>query len=109
MREAPSLSVIKSLTDAGAKIRAFDPVATENARKLIDSNGVHYCSNAYEALEGSDALVIVTEWNEFRHPDFDRVKSLLKAPLIFDGRNLYSPAQMRDLGFTYFGIGRNPR
>jgi UDPglucose 6-dehydrogenase len=107
MREAPSLSVISALTEAGARIRAFDPVAVETARKAIGSNGsLTYCSNAYDAIEGADALVIVTEWNEFRHPDFARIKATLKAPVIFDGRNLYSPAQMRGLGFTYFGIGR---
>jgi UDPglucose 6-dehydrogenase len=108
MREAPALSVIESLTDAGAKIRAFDPVATENAKKLIDAKDVHYCTNAYEAIEGADALVIVTEWNEFRTPDFARIKSMLKSPVIFDGRNLYQPSQMKAQGFKYFGIGRNP-
>ena len=77
-------------------------------RKLLDG-GVHFCSNAYEALEGADALVIVTEWNEFRHPDFGRIKSLLKSPVIFDGRNIYNPVQLRGLGFTYFGIGRTPK
>jgi UDPglucose 6-dehydrogenase len=112
MREAPALSVVASLTEAGAKIRAFDPVATDNARKLISAFGakdVHYCTNAYEAIEGADALVVVTEWNEFRHPDFARVKQLLREPLVFDGRNIYAPAQMRELGFTYYGIGRNPK
>lgn len=108
MREAPSLSVIGALMEAGAGIRAFDPVATPNARKLLGA-GVHFCANPYEALEGADALVIVTEWNEFRNPDFDRIKKLLKAPIIFDGRNLYNPALMRGMGFSYFGIGRNPK
>lgn len=106
MREAPALSVIGSLLEAGARVRAFDPVATENARKLLPTS-VQFCSNAYDAIEGADALVIVTEWNEFRHPDFERIKKTLKSPLIFDGRNLYSPAQMRGLGFSYFGIGRS--
>jgi UDPglucose 6-dehydrogenase len=111
MREAPALTVISELTKAGAKIRAFDPVATENARRMIDSrNGqVEFCESSMDCLKGADALLIVTEWNEFRHPDFDRIKSLLKAPLIFDGRNLFAPAQMSALGFTYYGIGRNPR
>jgi UDPglucose 6-dehydrogenase len=106
MREAPSLSVIESLVEAGATIRAFDPVATENARKMLGA-GVHYCSNPYDAVEGADALIIVTEWNEFRHPDFARVKSLLKAPVIFDGRNLFEPRQMVKAGFSYYGIGRS--
>jgi UDPglucose 6-dehydrogenase len=106
MREAPALSVIGSLIEAGARVRAFDPVATDNARKLLPAS-VQFCSNAYDAIEGADALVIVTEWNEFRHPDFDRIKKTLKSPLIFDGRNLYSPSQMKGLGFSYFGIGRS--
>jgi UDPglucose 6-dehydrogenase len=107
MREAPSLSVVKALSGSRVRIRAFDPVATETARKAIGKEAdVHYCTNAYEALEGADALVIVTEWNEFRHPDFARIKSLLKSPVIFDGRNIYNPAQMRGLGFKYFGVGR---
>jgi UDPglucose 6-dehydrogenase len=105
MREAPAITISEELLAAGAKVRAFDPVAAENAKKLISSE-VKFCSNAYEALEGADALLLVTEWNEFRHPDFSKVKSTLKSPRIFDGRNLYSPKQMRSLGFKYSGIGR---
>jgi UDPglucose 6-dehydrogenase len=105
MREAPSLTIIQELLDAGAQVRAFDPVAIANARKILEDR-VTYCSGSYEALQGADALVIVTEWNEFRHPDFARLKAALKQPLIFDGRNLYPPSQMEQAGFRYFSIGR---
>jgi UDPglucose 6-dehydrogenase len=105
MREAPSLAVIEGLLGAGARVRAFDPVATENARKILE-NRVTFAASSYEALQGCDALIIVTEWNEFRHPDFDRIRSALKQPVIFDGRNLYNPALLEKMGFTYRGIGR---
>jgi UDPglucose 6-dehydrogenase len=105
MREAPSTVIIDDLIAAGAQIRAFDPVATETAKKAIGPK-ITYCESAYDALEGADALLIATEWNEFRHPDFAQMKKLLKTPLIFDGRNLYPPQTVRGLGFTYYGIGR---
>ncbi len=105
MREAPAITIIEDLLSAGAQIRAFDPVATEVAKKQIKGS-LTYCDNAYDALTGADALLLVTEWNEFRHPDFDRIKKSLKSPLIFDGRNVFTPAQMQQLGFKYFGIGR---
>lgn len=107
MREAPAITIIDDLVKAGAKIKAFDPVATENAMKVIPGKNVQFCANAYEAAEGADALLLVTEWNEFRHADFTRVKSLLKNPVVFDGRNIFEPAQMAKAGFKYFGIGRN--
>jgi UDPglucose 6-dehydrogenase len=106
MREAPSLSIIDGLTAAGAKVRAYDPVATENAREHLGSKAV-FCSKAFEAAEGADALLVVTEWNEFRHPDFAQIKKSLKQPVIFDGRNIYNPEQLRKLGFSYYGIGRS--
>jgi UDPglucose 6-dehydrogenase len=106
MREAPALTLIEELLSAGAKVRAFDPVARENAERILGSR-VTFCPLAYDALEGADALVVVTEWNEFRHPDFDRVKKLLRTPVVFDGRNLYNPKQLRELGFKYYGIGRS--
>ncbi len=106
MREAPSQTIINELVEAGAKIRAFDPVATDNAKKYIGDK-VTYCASNYEAIEGADALLLVTEWNEFRHPDFARIKSSLKQPVIFDGRNVYNPAALREMGFTYFGVGRS--
>jgi len=105
MREAPAITIIDELIKAGATVRAFDPVATENARKIIGEK-VTYCSSAYEVTENADALLLVTEWNEFRHPDFDQIKKELKSPVIFDGRNVYHAEQLRKLGFTYYGIGR---
>jgi UDPglucose 6-dehydrogenase len=108
MREAPSLPLIRALVADGARVRAFDPEATREAKaQLSDVGGqVTFCRRSYEACEGADALVLVTEWNEFREPDFDRVKSLLKTPVVFDGRNIYNPETLRRLGFTYFGVGR---
>ena len=106
MREAPSLTLISDLVAQGAQVRAFDPVAAANAKSILGEQGIHYCHSVYEALEGADALVVVTEWNEFRHPDFAQVKSLLKQPLVFDGRNMYSPKKMAELGFEYHSIGR---
>ena len=107
MREAPSLVVIEELLGCGAKVRVHDPEALENARSLLGKR-VSYHKTNYEAVTGADALVICTEWNEFRHPDFERIKAALKHPVIFDGRNLYDPEQMRTLGFKYFSIGRQP-
>lgn len=105
MREAPSVPVIKMLLDNGARIKAFDPAAMENAKFYLN-NLIDYANNMYDALTGADALVIFTEWNEFRNPDFKTVKSLLKEPLIFDGRNVYDLDDMEELGFTYYSIGR---
>jgi UDPglucose 6-dehydrogenase len=105
MREAPSIEVIEGLLGKGAQVVAHDPVAERSARRYFGER-IRYAALPYEALEGVDALFIVTEWNEFRHPDFERMKALMKAPVIFDGRNIYDPARMRELGFTYQGIGR---
>jgi UDPglucose 6-dehydrogenase len=107
MREAPSLVVIEELLAAGAKVRIHDPEALDNARRIFGERAT-YCSLNHEALEGADALLILTEWNEFRHPNFQRIKNLLKQPVIFDGRNLYDPALMRALNFKYYSIGRRP-
>ncbi len=104
MREAPAVEVIEGLLGKGATVAAFDPVATEVARRRFGSR-VKF-TGMYDTLQGADALVVVTEWNEFRHPDFDRIKSALKQPVIFDGRNVYAPERMRSLGFTYYGVGR---
>ena len=110
MREAPSRVVIDALLAADASVRAYDPVASNEARRLYaNAQHVHrlqFCKNAYEAAEGADALLIATEWKEFRSPDYERLKTLLLQPLIFDGRNLYDPALMQRLGFEYFAIGR---
>lgn len=105
MREAPALSIIEMLLDRGAAVHVHDPVAMEEGKKRL-GNRVSYFENNYETLRGADALVVVTEWNEFRRPDFDRVKSLLKSPVIFDGRNIYDPQRLTEKGFVYYGIGR---
>ncbi|MEK6705813.1 MAG: UDP-glucose/GDP-mannose dehydrogenase family protein [Bdellovibrionota bacterium] len=108
MREAPALIIIEELLKAGAKVRAYDPVAEETTKKVIGEK-ITYCSSAYDAANGADALVLVTEWNEFRNPDFDHLKALLKTPIIFDGRNVYNPAHLQKQGYTYYGIGRGAR
>jgi UDPglucose 6-dehydrogenase len=108
MREAPSRTIIESLLAAGVQIRAYDPIAAAEARRIY-GEALVLGRNAYEAAEGADALVIVTEWQEFRSPDFERLRQLLKAPVIFDGRNLYDPASVARLGFTYYAIGRGER
>jgi len=105
MREAPSIEVIEGLLAKGAKVVAHDPVAEHTARRVFGDR-IRYTQVPYEAVEGADALFVVTEWNEFRHPDFDRMKALMKSPVIFDGRNIYDPVRMRELGFTYMGLGR---
>jgi UDPglucose 6-dehydrogenase len=105
-REAPSLSIIVALQKAGVRIRAHDPAAMAEMKRRVGS-AVHFCDNNYDALKGVDALVLVTEWNDFRRPDFDRMKSLMKHPVIFDGRNIYDPKVMADKGFIYYGIGRS--
>jgi UDPglucose 6-dehydrogenase len=105
MREAPAITIVEKLLAMGASIRAYDPEATETARKVFGDK-ITYCSHNYDALTGADALAVVTEWNEFREPDFNKIKELLKTPVVFDGRNIYSPEQMRGLGFEYFSIGR---
>lgn len=105
MREAPALTLIESLNKAGAKVVAHDPAAMhETQRKIGDA--IEYAESNYGALEGADALVVVTDWNEYRHPDFAKIKSTLKQPVVVDGRNLYDPEKMRALGFTYLSIGR---
>jgi UDPglucose 6-dehydrogenase len=105
MREAPSIAIANRLLELGAAVRAYDPEAAETARRLF-GNRIAVCEKSYDALNGADALAIVTEWNEFREPDFKRIKQLLKTPVVFDGRNIYSPEHMRALGFTYVSIGR---
>jgi UDPglucose 6-dehydrogenase len=105
MREAPAVPIIRGLLERGAVVRAFDPEARQMAKRIF-GNDIGYARSAYDALSGADALLVVTEWNEFREPDFARMKRLMKTPIIFDGRNLYDPAQIRGLGFTYTSIGR---
>ena len=104
MREAPSLDIAKVLLAAGAEVRGYDPAAVERSRMLLP--GVEYLKDAYQVAAGADALVLVTEWNEFRQLDMARIKQLMRRPIIIDGRNIYDPSLMRELGFTYRGIGR---
>jgi UDPglucose 6-dehydrogenase len=107
MREAPSRVLIDALLQRGASVQAYDPVAVTEARRAIgEREGLGYATSALEALEGADALVIVTEWKEFRPPDFDDIKAALKQPVIFDGRNLYEPDWLKRMGFEYRGVGR---
>lgn len=104
MRDSPSLVIVPRLIEAGATVRAFDPVGMEEAKTLMD--GPVWCSDAYDAMDGADAVAIITEWNEFRGLDLGRAQSLLKQPVMVDLRNIYGPEQMRDAGFTYISIGR---
>ncbi len=107
MREAKSVEVVQLLHSAGAKIRAYDPAALDNARRLLPP-GVTFSSSPYEAAEGAHAVVLVTEWNEFKNLNLERLRGLLKRPVIFDGRNLWEPERMRRLGFEYYSVGRKP-
>ncbi|MDK2797466.1 MAG: UDPglucose 6-dehydrogenase [Tepidiphilus sp.] len=111
MREAPSIPLIEGLIGRGATVRAYDPVAMDNARRVFpaqwfDEGRLVFTRHQYDALDGADAMVLVTEWKPFRHPDFGAIKRLLKTPQIFDGRNQYDPQQLERLGFAYVGIGR---
>jgi UDPglucose 6-dehydrogenase len=105
MREAPSVVIINNLLRAGAAVKAHDPVAMPEGRKIF-KNRIEYREDGYEALRNADALAVVTEWSEFRTPDFKKMKRLMKRPVIFDGRNIYNQEELRKLGFTYYGIGR---
>ena len=105
MRESPAIPLIEGLLDAGAKVRAYDPVAEGNAERIFGER-IDYGKNEYDVLDGADALVIVTEWLAFRNPDFAKMKTLMRQPVIVDGRNLYEPAKLRDMGFTYRAFGR---
>ncbi|MGE0622587.1 MAG: UDP-glucose/GDP-mannose dehydrogenase family protein [Pseudomonadales bacterium] len=110
MREAPSRTIMELLFEAGAKVRAYDPVANDEARRLYDGETLlTVCDKRNDTLTDADALVVVTEWNEFMSPDFHAVRDTLRSPVIFDGRNLYDPAYMRDMGFTHYAIGRGHR
>jgi UDPglucose 6-dehydrogenase len=105
MREAPALVIIEGLLAAGATVRAYDPVAMHEARARHFGERISYADVPMAALAGADGLVLVTEWNEFRRPDFDAVKAALRKPVIFDGRNVYPRTTLERLGFTYYGIG----
>ena len=105
MREAQALILIDKLCDAGARVMVYDPVAMPECKRRI-GNKVEYAENIYEAVADVDALLIVTEWKEFRLPDWKTVIRSMKSPVIFDGRNIYDPSEMRELGFAYYSIGR---
>jgi UDPglucose 6-dehydrogenase len=105
IREAPALTIIRRLVDLGAGIRGYDPAAMKEARKIMGGQ-IYIAHDQYDALNGADALVLVTEWTEFRQPDLSRIAKLLKRPVIFDGRNIYDPEELREQGFIYYGIGR---
>jgi UDPglucose 6-dehydrogenase len=107
MRAAPSITIVNELLAAGATVQAFDPVAMNEARRVFGTSpGLSFAHGPYEALQGADGLVIATEWQEFRSPDFDSIRAALKHPVIFDGRNLYSPEFLQQLGFQYYAVGR---
>jgi len=105
MREAPSLILIEKLLGAGAKVKAYDPAAMNEARKILKDN-IEYAADPYEAVLDADAMALITEWSEFHLPDFKRMANVMKNKVIFDGRNIYDPAEIKRLGFKYFGIGR---
>ena len=104
MRDAPSIDIAADLIKAGARVRGYDPVSMEVARPMLPE--VELCKDPYEMARGSDALIVVTEWNEFKQLDLEKLKDLLKSPVIYDGRNIYDPSVMREMGFTYRAIGR---
>jgi UDPglucose 6-dehydrogenase len=106
MREAPAIPLIEALLSAGASVQAFDPEAMRVAKGIFGSR-ITYAASGYDAVKGADALAIVTEWNEFRRPDFGRIRSLMRSPIVFDGRNLFAPAHMKQNGITYYSIGRS--
>jgi UDPglucose 6-dehydrogenase len=112
MREAPSLVVVRGLVERGARVAAHDPEARHEATRhfadLLQSGRVTLCERNYDCLEGADALLVLTEWQPYRVPDFDRVRGALKEPVVFDGRNLWEPARMREMGFEYVSVGRLP-
>ena len=105
MREAPAITIIDRLLEAGAKVKAHDPEAMDEARKVFGGR-IEYMKDNYEVVKDADALAVITEWNEFRRPNFDKMKGLMKTPVIFDGRNIYEPKEMKEHGFIYYGIGR---
>ncbi len=106
MREAPAITIIRTLLERGASVKAYDPKAVDEAKKIF-KDSITYASSSYDALEGADSLILATEWNEFRRPDFNRIKNTLKKPVIFDGRNQYNPERMYNNGFDYVCIGKS--
>ena len=105
MREAPSVKIIRRLMSEGVRIRAFDPVAMVNAKTILPE-GIYYAADAYDAADGADGVIVMTEWNEFRQLDLVRLAKALKGRVMFDGRNVYDPSNVKQLGFMYYGVGR---
>ncbi|UYK68626.1 hypothetical protein NG831_09590 [Xanthomonas sacchari] len=107
MRAASSRRLLAQLWEAGATVRAYDPEATDEAKRIFGERAdLHFCDDAFDALEGADALAVVTEWKQFRSPDFTRMKELIGDAVVFDGRNLYDPQEIESFGLAYYGIGR---
>jgi UDPglucose 6-dehydrogenase len=106
VREAPAITLVESLAQRGADVVAYDPVARETARELLHDGAARFVDSAMAAVDGADALVVATEWNEFRHPDFVAIKKRMRMPIVFDGRNIFRPATLADLGFVYHSVGR---
>ncbi len=106
MREAASLDIINALRALGARFRVHDPVAMDNTRRILGSNQIEYITHYYDVLEGADALLLLTEWHQFRNPDYEKMKSIMKKAVVFDGRNQYDPLRMKESGFDYFCVGR---
>ena len=106
VREAPSVVIARRLVELGATVRAFDPEATAQAKDVL-GNSIEYAENMYEAVEGADALLLVTEWKQFQRPSWQRIKSVMRGNVVFDGRNIYDPKRLRAEGFEYYGMGRN--
>ena len=104
MREAPALELIHLLQHEGARVKAYDPVSMDNARRVLPE--ITYGADPYQVAEGADALIVATEWNEFKHLDLERIRKTMRRPIFVDGRNIYDPEQMAALGFTYRGVGR---
>lgn len=104
MRDAPSIRIINALKEKGAKIKAYDPIAVNNAKRIF--KGIDYCNNVYDTAKNADLLIVVTEWNEFKQLNLEKIKKLMKTPVILDGRNIYSPEDVKNLGFIYQGVGR---
>ena len=105
LRDAPSLTIIDSLLRAGAKIRAYDPMTNNKAQGIMPN--IEYCDSPYDVAKGCEAIVVITEWNEFREVDLERVKRVMKKPIIIDGRNIYDPKLVRSFGLKYYCVGRN--
>jgi UDPglucose 6-dehydrogenase len=105
IREAPSITIAEKLLEGGAGLKVFDPAAMDNF-KAVFGKKIYFAGDAYDAVDGADAMVLVTEWNEFRNPDFPRIKQLMKSPVIFDGRNQYNREEIERVGFTYYCIGK---